>query len=166
MTDDAWFGITPEPAAMYESTHSSVNELVLTVLSKIAEHLAQRAKPDQTILIDAFAGTGGNTIAFALSKRWKRIIAIEKEPDAVYCGKTNADIYGVGNRIEWVTGDCFKVLESFAAEDMKRCVIFASPPWGGETVAHDDLMGIDNCLQGLDIARTRCSTSSPCRLTL
>ena len=85
------------------------------------------------MLIDIFSGTGGNTIAFARSNRWEKVIAIEKDHRAILCAQRNARIYGVKNGIEWVEGDSFEMpLARNLAEYRGRCVIFASPPWGGE----------------------------------
>ena len=84
------------------------------------------------ILIDCFAGVGGNVIAFALSGRWKRVYAIEKDPRALACAKHNAEIYGVRDRISWYEGDCFEILRNELAELGKHSILFASPPWGGK----------------------------------
>ncbi|KAI9803833.1 MAG: hypothetical protein M1825_001713 [Sarcosagium campestre] len=116
LTDDAWFGVTPEPVAL-----------------KIAHHLSVHAPADHDILVDAFAGAGGNTIAFALSGRWRRIIAIEKDADVLECAKQNARVYGVYDKIEWIQGDCFRDLDPLLEGLKERCTIFASPPWGGPT---------------------------------
>lgn len=114
MTDDAWFGVTPEPVA-----------------NKIAEHLAAAPK-SKSILIDAFAGAGGNVIAFARSGRWKQIFAVEKDPAVLACAKHNAEVYGVAKMIWWIEGDIFEVLSRQLKAAAKNAVIFASPPWGGE----------------------------------
>ncbi|KAI9823580.1 MAG: hypothetical protein M1832_002361 [Thelocarpon impressellum] len=114
MTDDAWFGVTPEPVA-----------------NMIAEHLAQHAAKDLDILVDAFAGAGGNSIAFARSGRWKRVIAIEQDAAALKCAQHNAKLYGVERSIQFLHGDCFEIVKGFGAEVTNNCVIFASPPWGG-----------------------------------
>ncbi|EPS34060.1 hypothetical protein POX_a00958 [Penicillium oxalicum] len=114
LTDDAWFGVTPEPVA-----------------NKIASHLADTAPADRCILVDCFAGAGGNTIAFAQTGRWKRIYAIEKNPAVLECAKHNAEIYGVGNQITWFEGDCFDILKHQLKDLAPYSVIFASPPWGG-----------------------------------
>lgn len=114
MTDDVWFGVTPEPVA-----------------NKIAEHVAAAPKT-KTILIDAFAGAGGNAIAFARSGRWKQIFAVEKDPDALACAKHNAELYGVAKMIWWIEGDIFEVLGRQLKAAAKNAVVFASPPWGGE----------------------------------
>ncbi|KAK5172877.1 putative diacylglycerol O-acyltransferase tgs1 [Saxophila tyrrhenica] len=115
MTDDAWFGVTPEPVA-----------------NKVAEHVAT-APESRTQLIDAFAGAGGNTIAFALSGRWERIFAVEKDPKVLACAKHNAEVYGVANKIWWIEGDVFEMMKSRLKFQGKDTVVFGSPPWGGPT---------------------------------
>lgn len=82
------------------------------------------------MIIDAFAGVGGNAIALARSGRWERVFAIEKDPKTLKCAKHNAEIYGVSNKIFWLAGDCFEAISRFAGQ--KNTVIFASPPWGGK----------------------------------
>ncbi|KAK8222002.1 putative diacylglycerol O-acyltransferase tgs1 [Zalaria obscura] len=125
MTDDTWFGVTPEPVA-----------------SVIASHIAEGSPADKTVLIDAFAGAGGNTIAFALSGRWQRIFAIEKDPKVLACAKHNAAVYGVSNKIWWIQGDCFDVLKKRLKAVAKEAVIFASPPWGGPGYRDDEVFDL------------------------
>jgi len=84
-------------------------------------------------LIDCFAGIGGNVIAFAQSNRWKRVYAIERDPKALACAKHNAEIYGVQDKISWYEGDCFSILTNELADLAQHSIIFASPPWGGES---------------------------------
>ena len=114
MTDDAWFGVTPEPVA-----------------DKIAEHIASAPK-SKGILIDAFAGAGGNTIAFAKSGRWNQIFAVEKDPKVLACAKRNAEVYGVAKKIWWIEGDVFEALGKRLKGVAKSAVVFGSPPWGGQ----------------------------------
>ena len=114
MTDDAWFGVTPEPVA-----------------DKIAEHVAKAPKT-KNVLIDAFAGAGGNAIAFARSGRWNQIFAVERDPKVLACAKHNAEVYGVGKKIWWIEGDVFDALRGRLKALAKNAVIFGSPPWGGE----------------------------------
>jgi trimethylguanosine synthase len=102
------------------------------VLSQIALHVDYAAPPDKTVLIDAFAGAGGNTIAFALSGRWEQIFAIEKDPETLKCAKRNAEIYGVSKKIWWINGDCFDILKTRLKVMGHKAIIFASPPWGGQ----------------------------------
>lgn len=100
------------------------------------------AKPsNKVIILDCFAGIGGNSIAFALSG-YKRVYAIEKNPAALACARHNAEIYGVHDRITFFEGDCFDILglngnkagvtiDSLAEVVKKAGIIFGSPPWGG-----------------------------------
>ncbi|KAL4752732.1 hypothetical protein BDW72DRAFT_170438 [Aspergillus terricola var. indicus] len=114
LTDDAWFGVTPEPVA-----------------TKIAEQVARASPPERKILVDVFAGAGGNTIAFARSGHWKRVYAIEKDPATLRCAQHNAEVYGVADKITWFQGNCFDVLKSQLRDLAPYSVLFASPPWGG-----------------------------------
>lgn len=100
--------------------------------SKIAEHIWLAAPADKTVLIDCFAGVGGNAIAFACSGGWKKIYAVEKDGKALACAKHNAEIYGVNDKISWYEGDCFELLRDTIPDLNGDCVIFSSPPWGGE----------------------------------
>jgi trimethylguanosine synthase len=112
MTEDAWFGVTPEPIA-----------------NKIAAHISESAPKNKTIIVDTFAGVGGNAIALARSGRWERVFAIEKDPKTLKCAKHNAEIYGVSSKIFWLNADCFDAINRFSGQD--NVVVFASPPWGG-----------------------------------
>jgi predicted RNA methylase len=111
--------------------------------SKIAKHIASAAPANRSIMLDPFCGAGGNTIAFALSGRWKRVYAIEKDPATLECAMQNARVYGVHDQITWFEGDCFEILGLLDGNKEKEVpalrsvieqygVVFASPPWGGK----------------------------------
>ncbi|KAI1913316.1 putative diacylglycerol O-acyltransferase tgs1 [Ophidiomyces ophidiicola] len=125
LTDEAWFGVTPEPVA-----------------NKIAEHMKSASPQKKSILIDAFAGAGGNSIAFARSNRWRRVYAIEKDPAVLQCAKHNAEIYGVADQITWFQGDCFDILKNNLKELAPYSVVFASPPWGGPGYRSDEIFNL------------------------
>ncbi|KAI5281901.1 hypothetical protein KEM52_003827 [Ascosphaera acerosa] len=117
LTDEAWYGVTPEPIA-----------------ARIALDMASAVPPEKKILVDAFAGVGGNTIAFAASGRWMRVYGIEKDPATLECAKRNAEVYGVAGKITWFLGDCFELLRGGQLRQLGDwSVVFASPPWGGPT---------------------------------
>ncbi|TAQ89829.1 hypothetical protein B7494_g1879 [Chlorociboria aeruginascens] len=127
MTDDAWFGVTPEPVA-----------------NKVAHDLAASSSPSKTVVIDIFAGAGGNTIAFALSGRWAQVIAVEKDRSVIACGQHNASIYGVSDQITWINDDCFSYLTVNSSKiQAEETVIFASPPWGGPGYRSDDIFNLN-----------------------
>ena len=141
MTDDSWYGVTHESVAKYVrciSTWTCPN-----ARSTIAQHIADVSPPGKPIIFDVMCGVGGNTIALALSGRWKRVYAIEKDRATLDCAIHNAEIYGVADQITWLHGDCFEILGLAGSNDVDATdtlrkiasnfgVIFASPPWGGE----------------------------------
>ena len=104
---------------------------MLHFYSKIAQQMANSAPPGRSILVDAFSGVGGNSIAFARSGKWKRVYAIEKDPTVLRCARHNAKVYGVENKITWFEGDCFDILKTQLKDLAPYAVLFASPPWGG-----------------------------------
>ncbi|RFU74559.1 tgs1 uanosine synthase [Trichoderma arundinaceum] len=137
MTDDAWFGVTPEPVA---------NQIAY----ELSEH---HYDPKKTILIDAFGGAGGNTIAFALSERWNRIISIERDAATLACAQHNAELYGVDpGAVTWVLGDSFDYLGQLVNSperlhpdlrvDLQSTMVFASPPWGGPGYTTDEIFDL------------------------
>ncbi|CCU76129.1 RNA methylase family protein [Blumeria hordei DH14] len=127
MTDDAWFGVTPEPVAQ-----------------QVAQDLASNRRPEQCTLIDMFAGAGGNVIAFARTQCWSRIIAIEKDAAVLACAYHNAKIYGVQDCITWVHADAFDYLSHSAHTlNANEIVIFASPPWGGPSYRCDAIFDLN-----------------------
>ncbi|RYZ79438.1 MAG: hypothetical protein EOP04_27715 [Proteobacteria bacterium] len=102
----------------------------LTQDRKIAEDVSTAPK-EKNVIIDCFAGAGGNAIAFALSGRWNQIFAVEKDEKTLACAKHNAEVYGVSKKIFWIHGDIFEVLQKILKAALKKAVVFGSPPWGG-----------------------------------
>ena len=112
-------GIRLDPTGWYSVT-----------LERIALHQAHRiacAFPEGgVVVVDAFAGVGGNAIAFARHPMVGRVVAVECDEARLSIAKWNAEVYGVGSKIEWVLGRW---------EEKKRTikgdVVFLAPPWGG-----------------------------------
>ena len=156
MTDNAWYGVSQE-----------------LIAAKIAQHVAVMTPDNKSILMDAFCGVGGNTIAFALSGRWKRVYAIEKDPATLECARRNAEIYGVRDKITWFLGDCFELLGpgEKAVSGLRELVaeygiIFGSPPWGGNDILTRYVRALSaNELQDQATSWTRSSTSIRCSHT-
>ncbi|MCH6575863.1 MAG: hypothetical protein IH795_11805 [Bacteroidetes bacterium] len=76
------------------------------------------------IIVDAFCGVGGSAIGFAL--KGKSVIAIDNSSDRLSMAKNNSDIFGVSSLIEFVEGDCMRILPEIKAD-----TIFLDPTWGG-----------------------------------
>lgn len=112
----------------------------------------QQRRHRPRVLIDLFAGAGGNTIQFAASGLWDRVVAVERDAPTLACAQHNAEAYGVPEgRITWVHANCFDFLRrllhhpaaldntagAFWADGLadaplgRAFEVFASPPWGG-----------------------------------
>jgi trimethylguanosine synthase len=111
--------------------------------SKVANDFTAFCGPSKTVIIDMFAGAGGNAIAFALSSRWSQVIAIEKDASVLACAQHNAAIYGIAEQITWVNDDCFSYFATnLPTIDHLKTVIFASPPWGGPGYTSDEVFNL------------------------
>ncbi|XP_051131544.1 uncharacterized protein LOC127251737 [Andrographis paniculata] len=102
LDEEGWYSVTPE---------------------EVAAAQARRCE-GAGIVIDGFAGVGGNAIQFA--KVCRRVIAIDKDPCKIALASHNAKIYGVEGCIDFIVGDFFQL-----APSLKGDVVFLSPPWGG-----------------------------------
>lgn len=100
-----------------------------------------------------FGGVGGNTISFALSERWDRVISIEKDAATLACAQNNAEIYEVDpSTVTWVHGDSFEFLDRLFNRpeelhedlqlDLNSTMLFASPPWGGPGYSTDEIFDL------------------------
>lgn len=101
LDEEGWFSVTPEILAKHHAARSGTGTV-----------------------IDCFTGMGGNAIQFA--ERSNHVIAIDINPKKIEYARHNAKIYGVDDRIDFITGDFFQLAPSLKAD-----VVFLSPPWGG-----------------------------------
>jgi trimethylguanosine synthase len=88
------------------------------------------------IVLDAFCGTGGNSIQYA--KTGNFVIGIDIDPIKIECAKHNAKIYGVESNIEFICGDFLKLYKFFKAD-----VVNLSPPWGGPEYVQSEYFDIE-----------------------
>ncbi|KAL5699101.1 hypothetical protein ACHQM5_030047 [Ranunculus cassubicifolius] len=115
LDEEGWFSVTPE---------------------KIAIAHAQRCRGETTVVIDCFAGVGGNSIQFA--RMGYHVIAIDIDPRKIELAINNARVYGVEDYIDFIVGDFFQL-----APSLKGDVAFLSPPWGGPTYRSIDSFTLD-----------------------
>jgi trimethylguanosine synthase len=162
--------VTPEPVATYDpiSPPYPLEHHTNPRLSKVAKDIRshKHSTPRKGTIVDLFAGAGGNTIAFALSEKWARVIGIEKDASTLACAQHNAGVYGVADQITWIHGDCLDFLARLKAAngngngtaekgkgkgkgldpslqlDLASTVLFASPPWGGVSYRGHDVFDL------------------------
>lgn len=65
------------------------------------------------------------------------VIAIDIDPVRLALAQHNAEVYGVGNQIEFLQGDFLQL-----APSLKGDVVFLSPPWGGPEYLSADVFNI------------------------
>nr|CUU99697.1 hypothetical transcript [Hymenolepis microstoma] len=79
------------------------------------------------VVVDAYAGAGGNTIQFAqkcqFDNNLERLTTILQP---------NTRVYGVEARVDYICGDVTGVLRALRTEPISPVdTVFMSPPWGG-----------------------------------
>lgn len=63
-------------------------------------------------------------------------------PTAILCAKHNAQIYGVLEKIEFIVGDFFELVNA-KESILKADAVFLSPPWGGPAYRSDKIYNLD-----------------------
>jgi len=106
---ESWFSVTPEAIADH-----------------IATTVVECAGARGLTIVDAFCGSGGNSIGFARGGGSTHVISIDIDPIKIAAARHNAAIYGVQDRIEFICGDFFSLIPRLKAD-----LLFLSPPWGG-----------------------------------
>lgn len=119
MDEEGWYSATPEV---------------------IAAHQAERCRC--SVVVDAFAGVGGNAIQFALT--CDRVIAVELSAQRLEIAKHNAEVYGVAHKIQFICGDFLRVAPSLQAD-----AVFLSPPWGGPAYSKSGLFDVAQSIGSL-----------------
>jgi tRNA/tmRNA/rRNA uracil-C5-methylase (TrmA/RlmC/RlmD family) len=110
---EGWYSVTPEA---------------------VARHIAQQcfkklgSRSDMTVL-DAFCGSGGNTIQFA--NFFDQVVSCDINFVRLQCAQHNANtVYNVGDKVHFIMQDFFN-LHKVLSDSVKFDMIFLSPPWGG-----------------------------------
>ena len=135
LDEEGWYSVTPEVLAAHTATRigrmecepTTATTATTTVKMAAASKHAASASASATaslLIVDGFAGVGGNAIQFALAGH--RVVAVEIDAARLALAQHNAEVYGVSEAIEWVHGD-FLALSATLRGD----AVFVAPPWGG-----------------------------------
>ena len=143
---EAWFEVTPEAVA-----------------DSIARRVAEKKGGRPWIVLDPFAGVGGNSIAFARAGA-SFVIASDINAERIRMLETNARVYGLQKVVTKVM-DCHHFMSLLReadisltadAHDRREWAVFLSPPWGDAYQARDNgspFFDIDALGGGLRMSR-------------
>ena len=111
----------------------------------ITDHLLAKATPSNPTIVNATAGVGGNTWSF--SKRFARVLAIERNPRRARYLSDNMRVLGATDNVEVVRADALhSLLVDRPWDTPVMDVAFFDPPWGGRR--YKDLARVSLFLDG------------------
>nr|POF27275.1 pentatricopeptide repeat-containing protein [Quercus suber] len=106
MDEEGWYSVTPEQIAIRHALRC----------------VTATAKPNP-VVIDCFAGVGGNAIQFA--RTCCSVVAIDIDPKKLEFAINNAKIYGVQHCIDFIVGDFFQLAPSLKADTTAYNVVIS-----------------------------------------
>ena len=118
--EEGLFSVTPECLALYTAIRCSCN-----------------------VVVDAFAGIGGNSIQ--LARTCRRVISIDINMDRLHMLQHNSTLYKVEKKIDCICGDAVKLLPSLKAD-----VVLLAPPWGGVNYKKKEVFHLEDLPVGLE----------------
>lgn len=151
---EGWYSITPEVIAQHVAKRVSV---------------AMKNKgTDCFTVFDAFCGCGGNAISFAMEPGCF-VVACDIDPVKIACAKTNAHVYNVAHKIEFIVADSANFLTQLASQGnvcnelntnrlaessaitasptRRFDVVCLAPPWGGPDYLSAPVFCLENMLK-------------------
>ena len=140
---EAWFSVTPERIANHQAKrcHRSLRGTPRGFTEEILSTKDNKNRRGELVVLDAFCGVAGNTIAFA-RRHGVNVIAYDTDEARLELASHNADVYGVRNSIDFVCDDVIAALKSEVVGSRHRDtiidMIFLSPPWGGPKYIETD----------------------------
>jgi trimethylguanosine synthase len=123
---EMWFSVTPEVIARHQARH-------MRRLRR--QHHPRKGKDETAVVIDAFAGCGGNAIAFAIEGAY--VLACDLSMSHLDMARQNAAVYDVSQYIDFVAADWTSLNSAMARHGRTGLAhgVFLSPPWGGPNYA-------------------------------
>lgn len=99
------------------------------LIHQVIEHVQSLPK---AAIVDVGTGSGCVAITLAARLNGKRILAIDRSPEALVVAQSNAMRHAVGDSIEWLEGDLLAPLRGRLAEGAVD-VIVSNPPYISES---------------------------------
>ena len=134
VTGDMWFSVTPEVVAIHQARRLARLVHGGPAKGKHAAHVAGKVM----LVLDAFAGCGGNAIACAREHAY--VVACDLSPLRLAETQHNAGVYGVAQYVDCVAADWTSLAEAMfrhGRSDLAQAV-FLTPPWGGPAYSEED----------------------------
>lgn len=79
-----------------------------------------------SVIVDAFAGVGGNAIQFALT--CDRVIAVELCAQRLEIARHNAEVYRVADKIDFICGDFLEVAPTLQVCKLQPAALLPNLP--------------------------------------
>ncbi|KAI3655131.1 hypothetical protein MP228_000511 [Amoeboaphelidium protococcarum] len=173
LDDESWFSATPEIISKHHARHV-VSRIIQRRVNQLPSVDNNTGKMVVLVnVVDAFSGSGSNSIQFALldgsqmSVNHKKsgvtvtaavsiqVTAIELDAQKIANARHNASIYGIdpsSTVIRWVQADLSQGLEVALTEPINDDdielssidAVFASPPWSGPEYKNEEYYSLSN----------------------
>ncbi|KAI3632002.1 hypothetical protein MIR68_009838 [Amoeboaphelidium protococcarum] len=173
LDDESWFSATPEIISRHHARHI-VSRMVQRRVDQLSSVDNNNGKMIVLVnVIDAFSGSGSNSIQFALLNGTQlsakttqlgvnvnitvsiQVFAIELDAQKIANAQHNASIYGIdpsSTVIRWVQADLSNGLKVALSElinddDIELSstdAVFASPPWSGPEYKNEEYYSLSN----------------------
>jgi trimethylguanosine synthase len=121
---ESWYSVTPELIARHIASRQCDRATAARSLSSLSSsHAAgtdnsdddsNKSKSNKKIILDAFGGIGGNTIAFALHDHVDLVVCVDTDKAKLAAAANNCRVYGVPiQRVVFVHGDICDLLPHY-----------------------------------------------------
>jgi trimethylguanosine synthase len=151
---EGWFSVTPESIA----NHIAQKLVMYYADNKsVVDSTSDPQASSGLVVLDAFSGMGGNSIAFARREEVSLVICVDTDVQRLRLAANNCRVYGIEEtKIVFIHGDACQVLSNYkegtlvnGIRETRTCdtihgykcghdllprrldAIFLSPPWGG-----------------------------------
>lgn len=122
---ESWFSVTPEAVAAHVAArcyHSLTS----------SPHAHAKSRP--LTVLDAFCGSGGNTIQFG--QIFDHVLAVDIDFVKLQCAQHNSTLYGTSHKTSFIMQDFFQLHKMLDVVERGIDLVFMSPPWGGVDYFH------------------------------
>lgn len=136
---------------LYSITTPRLAQMIVNIIE------SEYGRINDTIITDATAGMGGDTITFA--KHGARVNAVEKSADNFAALSSNVSAYGVEAAVNLLNQDYIEIMD-----DLEQDIVFADPPWTGCDYKNIECLPLS--LSGIDIGDVVVKLAGKCKMVV